>query len=31
VSGILATAAARQRGFDTLRPVEALWPERPGP
>ncbi len=31
VSGILAVAAARSRGFDTLRPVDALWPERPGP
>ena len=31
VAGILAAAAARTRGFDTLRPVAALWPERPGP
>ena len=31
VSGILAAAAARERGFDTLRPADALWPERPGP
>jgi ADP-ribose pyrophosphatase len=31
VSGILAAAAARRRGFDTLRPEDALWPERPGP
>jgi 8-oxo-dGDP phosphatase len=31
VSGILAVAAARSRGFVTLRPVDAMWPERPGP
>lgn len=31
VSGILATAAARQRGFDRLRPAQAVWPERPSP
>jgi 8-oxo-dGDP phosphatase len=31
VSGILAVAVARSRGFDTLRPVGAAWPERPGP
>jgi 8-oxo-dGTP pyrophosphatase MutT (NUDIX family) len=31
VAGILAVAAARTRGFHTLRPVTALWPERPGP
>jgi ADP-ribose pyrophosphatase len=31
VSGILATAAARLRGFETLRPAEAVWPERPSP
>jgi 8-oxo-dGDP phosphatase len=31
VSGILAAAAARARGFDGLRPADALWPERPGP
>jgi ADP-ribose pyrophosphatase len=31
VCGILAAAAARARGFETLRPVDALWPERPGP
>jgi 8-oxo-dGDP phosphatase len=31
VTGILAAVAARRRGFDTLRPVDALWPERPAP
>jgi ADP-ribose pyrophosphatase len=31
VSGVLAAAAARARGFDTLRPADALWPERPSP
>jgi 8-oxo-dGTP pyrophosphatase MutT (NUDIX family) len=31
VAGILAAAAARTRGFDTLRPAGSLWPERPGP
>ncbi|BEP15973.1 NUDIX hydrolase [Acidothermaceae bacterium B102] len=31
VAGILAAAAARTRGFDTLRPAGALWPERPAP
>ena len=31
VAGILAAAAARTRGFDALRPVASLWPERPGP
>jgi ADP-ribose pyrophosphatase len=31
VTGILAAAAARRRGFATLRRVDALWPERPGP
>jgi 8-oxo-dGDP phosphatase len=31
VAGILAAAAARTRGFDTLRPAGALWPERPEP
>ena len=31
VAGILGAAAARTRGFDTLRPASALWAERPGP
>lgn len=31
VAGILAAAAARTRGFETLRPAASLWPERPGP
>ncbi len=31
VSGVLAAAAARARGFATLRQVSAVWPERPGP
>jgi ADP-ribose pyrophosphatase len=29
VSGILAVAAAKVRGFGALRPAEAVWPERP--
>lgn len=29
VSGVLAALAARGRGFDTLRPADAPWPERP--
>lgn len=28
VNGILAAAAARRRGFDSLRPADASWPER---
>ena len=28
VAGVLATYAARTRGFDTLRPADAPWPER---
>ena len=28
VSGILAAAAARRRGWDDLRPADAPWPER---
>jgi len=31
VSGVLAVAAARARGFANLRQVSAVWPERPGP
>lgn len=29
VAGILAAAAARGRGYDSLRPADAVWPERP--
>jgi ADP-ribose pyrophosphatase len=29
VSGILATAAAKVRGFENLRPADVTWPERP--
>jgi ADP-ribose pyrophosphatase len=28
VSGVLAASAARAKGFDTLRPADAPWPER---
>ena len=28
VCGILAAAAARDAGWDTLRPADAPWPER---
>ena len=28
VSGVLAAAAARTAGWDTLRPADAPWPER---
>ena len=28
VSGVLATSAALAKGFDTLRPADAPWPER---
>jgi ADP-ribose pyrophosphatase len=31
VSGILATAAAKVRGFEVLRPADAVWPARPQP
>ncbi|HET7476853.1 MAG TPA: NUDIX hydrolase [Dermatophilaceae bacterium] len=30
VAGVLAAYAARERGWATLRPVDAPWPEHPG-